>query len=93
MFGATDGELEEANRMASETAKYSSYLHGLQVALDDFKKQADEIGRYRTGAACRSDESEELPEAPRGPAGARYGRPPAPLPLAFSSVDLTAPIG
>ncbi len=46
MFGSTDDELEEANRMASETAKYSTYLHGLQVPIDDFKKQVDEIGRY-----------------------------------------------
>ena len=46
MFGSTDDELEEADRMASETAKYSTYLHGLQVPIDDFKKQVDEIGRY-----------------------------------------------
>ena len=46
MMGATDGQIEEANRMASETAKYSTYLHGLQVPLEDFKHETDEIGSY-----------------------------------------------
>jgi AhpD family alkylhydroperoxidase len=46
MMGATDAQIEEANRMASDTAKYSTYLHGLQVPIDDFKKQTDEIGTY-----------------------------------------------
>ena len=46
MMGATDGQIEEANRMASETAKYSTYLHGLQVPLEEFKQQTDEIGSY-----------------------------------------------
>ena len=46
MMGASDAQLEEAARFASDTAKYSAYLHGLQVPLDDFKKQADEMGDY-----------------------------------------------
>jgi len=46
MFGTTEAQLEEANRMAAETAKYSSYLHGLQIPLDEFKREADEIGSY-----------------------------------------------
>ena len=32
--------------MAGGASKYSAYLHGLQVDLDDFKKESDEIGRY-----------------------------------------------
>jgi len=46
MMGTTDAQIEEANRMASDTAKYSTYLHGLQVPIDDFKRESDEIGKY-----------------------------------------------
>ena len=46
MMGTTKHQLEEAARMAAETAKYSTYLHGLQVPLEDFKRQADEMGEY-----------------------------------------------
>ncbi|HUK76982.1 MAG TPA: carboxymuconolactone decarboxylase family protein [Thermoleophilia bacterium] len=54
MMGSTDAQLEEANRMASDTAKYSTYLHGLQVPLDDFKKQTDEIGTYLGEQAAKA---------------------------------------
>ena len=58
--------------MASETSKYSAYLHGLQVDLDDFRSQTDEIGRYVT---------EHAPEAAGrlSFAGLLHGRGPAPL--------------
>lgn len=46
MMGATDRQLEEANRMASDTAKYSTYLHGNETDIDEFKKQTDEIGEH-----------------------------------------------
>lgn len=46
MMGTTREQLEEAARMAAETAKYSTYLHGLQVPIEDFKKQSDEMGEY-----------------------------------------------
>jgi AhpD family alkylhydroperoxidase len=46
MMGTTRQQVEEAARMAAETAKYSTYLHGLQVPLDEFKKQGDEMGEY-----------------------------------------------
>ena len=46
MMGTTDAQFEEANRMASDTAKYSTYLHGLQVDIGEFKKQTDEIGEH-----------------------------------------------
>lgn len=46
MMGASDAQLEEASRFASDTAKYSTYLHGLQVPIEEFKKQADEMGEY-----------------------------------------------
>ena len=51
MMGTTTAQLEEANRMASDTAKYSTYLHGLQVDIGDFKKQTNEIGEYLTEQA------------------------------------------
>jgi AhpD family alkylhydroperoxidase len=46
MMGSTQAQLEEANRMASDTAKYSTYLHGNETDLGEFKKQTDEIGTY-----------------------------------------------
>jgi AhpD family alkylhydroperoxidase len=46
MMGATDAQIEEASRFAADTAKYSTYLHGLQVPIEDFRKQADEMGEY-----------------------------------------------
>jgi len=53
MLGTSDAAIEEANRMASDTAKYSTYLHGLQVPLDDFKKETDEIGTYLAAQAAK----------------------------------------
>ena len=46
MMGATDAQLEEAARFSADTSKYSTYLHGLQIDIGDFKRQADEMGRY-----------------------------------------------
>ena len=46
MMGTTQEQLEEAARMAADTAKYSTYLHGLEIPIDDFKKQSNEMGEY-----------------------------------------------
>jgi AhpD family alkylhydroperoxidase len=46
MMGATDKQVEEASRFASDTAKYSAYLHGLGIDINEFKRQADEMGAY-----------------------------------------------
>ena len=46
MMGTSDEQLEEARRVASETVKWSTYLHGQQQDLDAFKRQTDEIGRH-----------------------------------------------
>jgi AhpD family alkylhydroperoxidase len=54
MMGASDAQIEEAARFASDTSKYSTYLHGLQVPLDDFKKQADEMGEYLSKKAAKA---------------------------------------
>jgi AhpD family alkylhydroperoxidase len=45
-MGASDAQIEEAARVAADTAKYSTYLHALEIDLDDFKRTADEIGEY-----------------------------------------------
>ena len=46
MLGATDAQIEEAARFASDTTKYSAYLHGLQIDIGAFRRQADEMGDY-----------------------------------------------
>ena len=46
MMGATGAQIEEAARFAADTAKYSAYLHGLQIPLADFRRQADEMGDH-----------------------------------------------
>ena len=46
MMGTTDAQLEEAARVAADTARYSTYLHGLGTDLEEFKRQSDEIGEY-----------------------------------------------
>ena len=46
MMGTTQEQLEEAARMAADTAKYSTYLHGLEVPIEAFKKQSDEMGEF-----------------------------------------------
>ena len=40
--------------MASDTAKYSTYLHGNQTDIGDFKKQTDEIGTYLGEQAAKA---------------------------------------
>jgi len=46
MMGTTEEQLEEAVRIASETSKWSTYIHGRQIDLERFKSQTDEIGAY-----------------------------------------------
>jgi AhpD family alkylhydroperoxidase len=53
MMGASDAQIEEAARFASDTSKYSTYLHGLQIDIQEFKKQADEMGAYMSAKAAR----------------------------------------
>ncbi|MFA4966059.1 MAG: carboxymuconolactone decarboxylase family protein [Thermoleophilia bacterium] len=51
MMGTTDVQLEEAARMAADTAKYSTYIHAQSTDLEEFKQMSDEIGEYVTKAA------------------------------------------
>jgi AhpD family alkylhydroperoxidase len=46
MMGTSDEQLEEAARLASDTAKYSTYIHSQSTDFEDFKKATDEIGDY-----------------------------------------------
>jgi AhpD family alkylhydroperoxidase len=39
MFGATDGEIEEAVHFAKASAGWSTYLNGLQFDFEQFKKE------------------------------------------------------
>jgi AhpD family alkylhydroperoxidase len=46
MLGASERECEEASRFASDTAKYSAYLHGLQTDITEFKAASDRMGEH-----------------------------------------------
>lgn len=46
MMGTTDRQLEEAARIASETAMYSTYIHAQSTDLDEFMRTTDEIGDH-----------------------------------------------
>jgi AhpD family alkylhydroperoxidase len=46
MLGATEQECEEASRFAAMTTQYSTYLHGLQVNLKDFREMTDRVGKH-----------------------------------------------
>ncbi len=46
MMGTSDAQVEEAVRVAADTARYSAYLHGLGADLDEFKRHTDEIGEF-----------------------------------------------
>ncbi len=46
LLGATDAEIEESVRMAAETRKWSTYIHGLQLELGEFKASTDRAIEY-----------------------------------------------
>jgi len=58
MMGTTDVQLEEAARLASDTAYYSTYIHSQGTDLEEFKRTTDEIGEHLAkraeGAARRA---------------------------------------
>ena len=43
MNGATDEEIEEAVHLAKNTMGWSTYLNGMQVDFDEFKKEMEEM--------------------------------------------------
>lgn len=44
--GATEEEIEDAVHFAKSSVGWSTYLHGLQIPLEDFKKEVDRIAGY-----------------------------------------------
>ena len=81
MMGTTDVQLEEAARVAADTAKYSAYIHAQSTDLEEFKKMSDEIGEYVTQGRRRGGPQGRLSFAPgagagRRRAGAQHLRPP-----------------
>jgi AhpD family alkylhydroperoxidase len=46
LLGATDAEIEESIRMAAETRRWSTYIHGLQLDMGEFRRQTDRMTDY-----------------------------------------------
>jgi len=44
--GATDEEIEDAVHFAKSSAGWSTYLNGLQVDYEQFRKEIEQIGKY-----------------------------------------------
>lgn len=44
--GATDAEIEDAVHFAKSAAGWSTYLHGLQIDYDEFRKEMLKISEY-----------------------------------------------
>ena len=66
-MGTTEDQLEEAARVAAETAMYSAYIHAQSTDLDDFQHMTDEIAEH---SGSRGGQSAELQGEPRGHPGA-----------------------
>jgi AhpD family alkylhydroperoxidase len=46
LHGATEGEIEEAVHFAKSSVGWSTYVHGMQIPLDEFKKEIDKAVDY-----------------------------------------------
>jgi AhpD family alkylhydroperoxidase len=46
LYGATDGEIEDAVHFSKSSAGWSTYLNGLQVDYEQFKSEVKEISNY-----------------------------------------------
>jgi len=44
--GATDAEIEDAVHFAKSSMGWSTYLHGMQIPLEDFKAEVQRIAHY-----------------------------------------------
>ncbi len=44
--GATDEEIEEAVHFAKSSAGWSTYINGMQIDYDQFKKEVHDVCRY-----------------------------------------------
>ncbi len=89
MLGTTAKQLEEARRIASETAKWSTYIHGQQTDLQEFRHQTDEIGAHLARKAEGGPTRGRLTNAR---AGARRRGTGTARPLQGRGVHGTAPL-
>ncbi len=46
MYGATDAEIENALRFAKSSAGWSTYVNGLQIDMETFKKEIKEVRKF-----------------------------------------------
>lgn len=46
LFGATEDEIEEAVHFAKQTTGWSTYVNGLQLDFDQFKKEIDQSAKF-----------------------------------------------
>ncbi len=48
LFGATEQEIEEAVRYSKHSTGWSTYLNGMQIDFENFKRELDEVAAYIT---------------------------------------------
>lgn len=46
LFGATEAEIEEAVRFAKSCSGWSTYINGLQIDYDQFKKELQQVVKH-----------------------------------------------
>lgn len=46
LHGATDEEIEEAVRIVKTSNGWSTYIHGMQMDYEEFKKEVDQAVKY-----------------------------------------------
>ncbi|MBI5499191.1 MAG: carboxymuconolactone decarboxylase family protein [Deltaproteobacteria bacterium] len=44
--GATDAEIEEATHYAKQTTGWSTYLHGMRVDLEQFRREVQQVAEH-----------------------------------------------
>ena len=46
LYGATEAEIEDAVHFAKSSAGWSTYINGMQIDYNEFKKEIDKAGTY-----------------------------------------------
>ena len=46
LFGATDEEIEEAMHVTKQFIGWSTYINGMQLDYDEFKKEMDRVAEH-----------------------------------------------
>lgn len=54
MMGTTDGQVEDAARLASDTAFYTTYIHAQGTGLDESKQATDDSGEHSAAKAAEA---------------------------------------